>query len=147
MISAIGHVALQVPNLEESVHWATTVMGMREVARDGNTSYLTHGVAHHSLIYIEAGAGALDHISLEARDESALQELTDRLNKHGVKTIDHTREPGVRQSIRFEGPDGHLFEVYSGLAQDQARHTGRGVQPRRFGHPMLKSEHPRETQR
>ena len=104
MISAIGHVALRVPNLDDSVRWATTVMGLREVAREGPTSYLTHGGAHHSLIYIEAGEGALDHISLQARDEDALNELTDRLAKNGVKTIDHQRETAVKQSIRFEGP-------------------------------------------
>jgi catechol 2,3-dioxygenase-like lactoylglutathione lyase family enzyme len=147
MISAIGHVALQVPNLDDSVRWATTVMGLREVARERNTSYLTHGRQHHSLIYIGAGEGALDHISLEAANEAALDELSDRLAKHGVKTVDHEREPAVQHSIRFAGPDGHLFEVYTGMSQDQPGHTGRGVQPRRFGHPMLKSEHPRETQR
>jgi len=59
MISSIGHVALQVPNLEASVAWATTVMGLREVEREGKASYLTHGGAHHSVIYIEAGEGAL----------------------------------------------------------------------------------------
>jgi len=46
MISSIGHVALQVPNLDASVAWATTVMGLREVAREGKTSYLTHAGAH-----------------------------------------------------------------------------------------------------
>src|SRR6266852_1804234 len=112
MISSIGHVALQVPSLDASVAWATTVMGLREVAREGPTSYLTHSGAHHSLIYIEAGEGALDHISLEARDDNSLQELNDRLAKHGVRTIDHTREPAVKQSIRFEGPEGHVFEVF-----------------------------------
>ena len=63
-----------------------------------------------------------------------------------MKTIDHQREPAVRKSIRFEGPDGHVFEVYTGLDHDEPRHTGRGVQPKKFGHPMLKSERPRETQ-
>src|SRR5712664_4789636 len=102
MIAAIGHVALQVPNLDESVAWATTVMGLREVAREGSTSYLTHGGAHHSLVYIEAGEGALDHISLQARDETALHELSDSLDKHGVRTIEHEREPAGKESIRFE---------------------------------------------
>ena len=79
MIKAIRHVALQVPNLDDSVRWATGVMGLREVKRDGRTSYLTHGRAHHSLIYIEGAEGALDHISLEAADESALDQLNDAL--------------------------------------------------------------------
>src|SRR5262249_22025800 len=99
MISAIGHVALQVPKLEDSVHWPTPVMGVREVVREGNTSYLTHGGAHPSLIYIEAEEGALEHISLEGRDDAALHELNNRLATHGVKTVDHEREPAVKESI------------------------------------------------
>src|SRR2546430_14206958 len=66
MISSIGHVALQVPNLDASVAWATTVMGLREVAREGKTSYLTHGGVHHSLIYIEA-AGEIGRASCRER--------------------------------------------------------------------------------
>jgi catechol 2,3-dioxygenase len=72
--------------------------------------------------------------------------VNDSLARHGVRTIDHRREPAVKESIRFEAPDGHVIEVFTGMALDQPRHTGRGVQPRKFGHPMLKSERPRETQ-
>lgn len=146
MIKAIGHVALQVPDLEASVAWATTVMGLREVARESGTAYLTHGGVHHSLLYREAAEGALDHIALEARDERALHELREVLARHGVEVVsERPEEPGIEHAIRFMGPDGHLFEVYSGMAEDQPRHTGRGVQPRRFGHPMLKCEDTRST--
>src|SRR5689334_13318971 len=127
MISAIGHVALRVPNLDDSVRWATTVMGLREVVREGNTSYLTHGDQHHSLIYIGAAESALDHISLEAANEAALDELSDRLAKHGVETIDHDREPAVKQSIRFSGPDSHLFEVYT---RSEERRVGKECRSR-----------------
>src|SRR2546422_5863392 len=114
MISAIGHAALQVPNVDDSVRWATTVMGLRETAREGNTSYLTHGGQHHSLIYIGAGEGALDHISLEAANEAALDELSDRLAKHGIKTVDHEREPAGPPSIRFSGPGRQPVQGLSG---------------------------------
>src|SRR3989442_15632521 len=93
MLTAIGHVVLQVPNVDDSVRWATTVMGLRETAREGNTSYLTHGGQHHSLIYIGAGEGALDHISLEAANEAAPDELSDRLPQHGTKTVHPERAP------------------------------------------------------
>ena len=147
MIKAIGHVALRVPDLDASVGWATTVMGLREVERDGEASYLTHGRVHHSLIYLQAGEAALDHIALEAQDERSLHQLRERLAKHGVQVIsERPLEIGIEQAIRFAGPAGHVFEVFTGMSNDQPRHTGRGVQPRKFGHPMLKCENTRETQ-
>jgi len=147
MIKAIGHVGLQVPDLDASVGWATTVMGLREVTREKRTSYLTHGGVHHSLQFLQAEAAALDHVALEADGERALEELRDRLDKEGVEVVsEEPEEPGLAQAIRFRGPDGHLFEVFTGMAGGEPRHTGAGVQPRRFGHPMLKSERPREMQ-
>lgn len=146
MIKAIGHVGLQVPDLEESVRWATTVMGLREVTRDGGCAYLTHGSVHHSVQYLEAAAGALDHVALEAEDERALDQLRDRLGAGGVEIVsERPEELGVERAIRFRGPEGHVFEVFTGMAVDQPRHTGRGVQPRKFGHPMLKCEDTRAT--
>jgi catechol 2,3-dioxygenase len=147
MIKAIGHVGLRVPDLEASVRWATTVMGLREVARDGGTAYLTHGGVHHSLVYLAAGGPSLDHVALEAQDEYALDQLRERLGRRGVAIIaEHPEEPGIENAVRFRGPEGHVFEVFLGMAADQPRHTGQGVQPRKFGHPMLKCENPRQTQ-
>jgi catechol 2,3-dioxygenase len=141
MIDAIGHVGLRVPDLEASVGWATTVMGLREAAREGGTAYLTHGGVHHSLMYVQADEGALDHVALEAHDERALHELRERLARHGVEIVsERPEELGIEHAIRFLAPEGQVFEVYSGMAGDQPRHTGRGVQPRKFGHPMLKCE-------
>jgi catechol 2,3-dioxygenase len=147
MIKAIGHVALQVPDLDASVRWAATVMGLHEVTREGGTAYLTHGVVHHSLQYIQGEAGAFDHVALEAQDERALYELRDRLAGDRVEILsERPEELGIERAIRFRGPEGHVFEVFTGMAADQPRHTGAGVQPRKFGHPMLKSENPRSTQ-
>lgn len=147
MIKAIGHVGLRVPDLDQSVAWATTVMGLREVTREDGTAYLTHGGAHHSLQYLQSEEPALDHVALEAQDEAALHQLRDLLAQEGVEILsERPEELGIEQAIRFRGPDGHVFEVFSGMSDDQPRHTGRGVQPRKFGHPMLKSENPRATQ-
>jgi catechol 2,3-dioxygenase-like lactoylglutathione lyase family enzyme len=147
VIKAIGHVGLRVPDLDQSVAWATTVMGLREVTREDGTAYLTHGGLHHSLQYLQSEEPALDHVALEAQDEPALHQLRDRLANEGVEILsERPEELGIEQAIRFRGPDGHVFEVFSGMSGDQPRHTGRGVQPRKFGHPMLKSENPRATQ-
>jgi catechol 2,3-dioxygenase-like lactoylglutathione lyase family enzyme len=137
----MGHVALRVPDLEASVSWARTVMGMRETERVDGVSYLTHADCHHSLQYIDGDVAALDHIAMEAHDDGALDALVARLQGQGVPIVsDEPRERGLRRAVRFRGPDGHLLEVFTGMKSDGTAHTGRGVQPRKFGHPMLTAQ-------
>jgi catechol 2,3-dioxygenase len=141
LIKRPAHVALQVPDLDASVRWATTVMGMRETRRDGGASYLTHGDCHHSLQYIAADRSALDHIALEAHDAAALEELARRLREAEVQILsDQPREHGIDRAIRFATPAGHVIEVFAGMAAAGTVHTGSGIQPRKFGHPMLTCE-------
>jgi catechol 2,3-dioxygenase len=138
LIKRMAHVALRVPDLEASVGWATTVMGMREVERDDGVSYLTHGDCHHSLQLIAAERSALDHIAMEAHDDAALEALTARLRERDVTIVsEKPEELGIDRAVRFLGPDGHLIEVFTGMSVAGPIHTGRGVQPRKFGHPTL----------
>ncbi len=138
LIKRMAHVALRVPDLDASVGWATTVMGMREVQRDGGHSYLTHADCHHSLQLIAAGRSELDHISMQAHDEEALERLVQRLREGGVTIISESPEElGIERAVRFLGPAGHVIEVFTGMSEDGPIHTGRGVQPRKFGHPTL----------
>lgn len=146
-IKRMGHVALQVPDLDASVAWATGVMGLREVDRVDGTSYLTHRDCHHSLQLIAADAAGLDHTALEAHDEAALERLASRLKDAGVRILSELpQEPGLGAAFRFEGPEGQLFEVFCGMESDGIVHTGAGIQPRKFGHPTLTSADVRELQ-
>jgi catechol 2,3-dioxygenase-like lactoylglutathione lyase family enzyme len=138
LIKRMAHVALRVPDLDASVGWATTVMGMREVTREGGTSYLTHADCHHSLQLIADDRSALDHIAMEAHDEATLDLLIARLREHEVTIVSETPEElGIERAVRFLGPEGHVIEVFTGMTQAGPIHTGRGVQPRKFGHPTL----------
>jgi len=141
LIKRPAHVALRVPDLDASVAWATTVMGMRVTRRDGEHAYLTHGDCHHSLQYIGAGAAALDHVALEAHDGAALDALIERLHASGVELLaDSPQEHGLERAIRFRAPAGHVIEVFTGMEAAGPAHTGCGVQPRKFSHPMLTAE-------
>jgi catechol 2,3-dioxygenase-like lactoylglutathione lyase family enzyme len=136
-----AHVALAVPDLAASVGWATTVMGLREVERDGGSVYLTHSDCHHSLQLIEAKSSGLDHVSLEAHDGAALDALIMRLGEAGIEILSDTpQEHGIERAIRFKGPAGHVIEVFTGMSAGGPTVTGKGVQPRKFGHPMLTAE-------
>lgn len=137
-IKRMAHVGLQVPDLEASVGWATTVMGMREVERSDGVSYLTHADCHHSLQLYAAAASGLDHVAMEAHDEAALDALVARLGERGVEILAaEPQERGLARAIRFAAPEGHLIEVFTGMEAAGATHTGAGVQPRKFGHPTL----------
>src|ERR1700733_10719932 len=107
LIKRPAHVALEVPDIDASVRWATTVMGLRETRRDGDTVYLTHGDCHHSLQYIASNRSALDHVALEAHDGAALDALIARLAAAGVALLSDTpQEHGVERAIRFATPAG-----------------------------------------
>lgn len=138
LIKRMAHVGLQVPDLDASVAWATTVMGMREVERADGVSYLTHGDCHHSLQYIAASSAAFDHVAMEAHDTEALSSLVRRLRREGTQIVsEHPQERGIQEAVRFIGPAGHLFEVFVGMENASPVHTGAGIQPRKFGHPTL----------
>lgn len=141
LIKRPAHVALQVPDLDASVRWATTVMGLRVTRQDEGHVYLTHAHCHHSLQYIAADRAALDHISLEAHDPAALEAVRARVESGGFEIVaTEPQEHGIDRAIRFRGPAGHLIEVFTGMDDAGASRTGTGIQPRKFAHPMLACE-------
>jgi catechol 2,3-dioxygenase-like lactoylglutathione lyase family enzyme len=142
----MAHVAMLVPDLDASVAWATTVMGMRETERADGWVYLTHSDCHHSLQFRQGDGAALHHVAMEAHDDRALDELRAELERREVPILAaEPQERGLRRAIRFPTPAGHVIEVFTGMSSDGIRHTGRGIQPRKFGHPMLSCQDTRET--
>jgi catechol 2,3-dioxygenase-like lactoylglutathione lyase family enzyme len=116
-------------------------MGLRETRREGGTAYLTHADCHHSLQYIASDRSALDHIALEAHDDAALDALVARLAAVDIALLSDTpQEHGLTRAVRFAGPAGHVIEVFAGMEAGGPTHTGSGVQPRKFSHPMLAAE-------
>ena len=74
-MTAVGHTAIRVRDLEAALWNATEIMGMRETAREGDVVYLTNGAAHHSIEYISSDVNAVDHLGLEAAGPDALARL------------------------------------------------------------------------
>ena len=137
-VKRMAHVALCVPDLDASVDWATTVMGLRETERVDGVAYLTHATCHHSLMYIASDRSALHHVAMEAHDDAALDALVERLAEHDLPILDEPiDERGLHRAIRFRGPEGHVFEVFAGMDADEPEFTSRGVPTRKFGHPTI----------
>lgn len=145
-IRAVGHVALRVVDLDAAVEHATAILGLRESLRVGGSVFLTCSRRHHCLEYIGADRVALDHVGLEARGPDAVRDLSERLREAGI-TVERWSEPGVVDAIRFEGPAGHVFELYGRMDRDQpAWYPTSGLHGRRFSHVTLKSDDVAETE-
>jgi catechol 2,3-dioxygenase len=155
VIRKIGHIGLDVPDMDAAIEHATTIMGLRLVERTDANAYLSCNAEHHNLIFTESHRTALNHVSLEAESEEALEELRTRLLRENVEVLsERPEETGIRQAIRFVAPSGHVFEVYTGMELDihRARTSGItsldpqvdtvGVRPRKFGHVALRAEDP-----
>jgi catechol 2,3-dioxygenase len=146
VISAVGHVAIRTPEIDACVTQATQVMGLTESARAGDGVFLTAGLTHHALHYIEGDAAGADHIGLEASDTEALDIIRQRLIAADVPILSAPDDAMFEDGFQFVAPGGFTFEVYTGMERDPtavqaiqyATQTNPGVRPNRFGHVTLR---------
>lgn len=118
----IGHIVLNVTDVERSTRFYTDVVGF-ELARmrpDRSGAFLTCGVVHHNLALFKAPAGAqpakkgqigLNHFAFQVDDYKALQAAHERL-KAADAVIDHIVDHGMTRSVYFLDPDGLMMELY-----------------------------------
>lgn len=112
----VGHVALQVRDLESTVGHATATLGLRESLRDGESVFLTANDKHHEMQLLGTGRAGLDHFGLEVEHSGELDELRDRLIAGGARILsERPEEPGLTEALRCEGPGGVVFEIYVGM--------------------------------
>jgi catechol-2,3-dioxygenase len=143
VIATVGHVALRSREIDLAVQRATSVMGLRESERDGDTVYLTHGRRHHSLQYIAADQDAVDHIGLEAAGEWALDEIRRRVRSLELQIVsDRPLDRAISDGFAFIGPEGFTYEVYAGMPDTEPAFCPTGVRPSRLGHVTLNTPNP-----
>jgi catechol 2,3-dioxygenase len=119
----LGHVVYYVRDLETSLRFYQTVLGIDLVGRifNGRAAVLTGGRTHHELLLIEVGeaTGPLSgkrigiyHVGWKVgHDMQDLRDARDRILESGyeIKGLsDHT----ISQSIYLNDPDGNEVEIY-----------------------------------
>lgn len=138
VVSAIGHVALRVRDLEAAERSAVEVIGLTRTGDDDRWSYFSADDRHHSLQYTQAEEDAVDHLGLVAADADALAEIRRRLDAEAVEIVaDGPLDPQLTDGVTFRGPDGFVFEVYVGMPTVEIALPAGGVRPNRFGHYTL----------
>jgi catechol 2,3-dioxygenase len=124
----IGHVVLNVSDLERAVAFYTGVLGMRVSDRypdemvPGGMVFLRCNADHHGVALV-GGAPATDRSTLNhfAFEVATLQEVFRArawLRKQGVPIhFEGRRRAGCQIAIEFQDPDGNNLEIYWNIDQ------------------------------
>lgn len=126
-INKVGHVVLNVQDVEKSAAFYTTVLGMEVMLRRGeNAAFLSFGTQHHDVALFKAPEGAargelgLNHIALQINGgETELRQLYGRIVDYGAK-VDFTTDHGMTRSVYFFDPDGNRLEIFCEMMQPEA---------------------------
>ena len=128
-IGKIGHVVLNVQDVERSTQFYTQVLGFQisdvypEEMVPGGMVFLRCNSDHHGIALVgSTNAPAenveLNHIAFEVATLDEVVRARDHLRRHGV-TIDFKgrRRAGCQLAVEFRDPDNHRLEIYWGIDQ------------------------------
>ena len=124
-IRELGHVVLQVTDLDRSIQFYRDTLGLPLVSqgkpRDRRIVFFSLGAKHHDLALIELAPGAqaqdqtragVMHIAFKIGDDiELLKEAKERMVAAGVPVV-RTTEHMTTYSLYLSDPDGITVELY-----------------------------------
>jgi catechol 2,3-dioxygenase-like lactoylglutathione lyase family enzyme len=134
-IGKLGHVVLNVADLERSSRFYTEVLGFEvsDVYPDsmvpGGMVFLRFGPDHHGIALVgslqqESASAELNHVAFEVASLDEVIRARDHLRAHGARIdFEGRRRAGCQLAVEFRDPDGHRLEIYWGI--DQVGSDGR----------------------
>ena len=119
---AIGHLVLNVSDVERSVQFYRDLVGFKVSYQPGpNMAFLNCGKVHHDLALFKAPAGArpyeqgqvgLHHFAFQLKSYEALQDAYRRLVAAGAE-ITGTVDFGFMRTVSIADPDGIRLELFA----------------------------------
>jgi catechol 2,3-dioxygenase-like lactoylglutathione lyase family enzyme len=128
-ITKIGHIVLNVADVERSTRFYTEVMGFKvsdvypEDIAPGGMVFFRCNADHHGIAVVgsmpgESPAIELNHIAFEVATLDEVILARNHLKKLGVPIdFEGRRRAGAQIAVEFRDPDGHRLEIYWGLDQ------------------------------
>lgn len=147
MVTRIGHIALNVADLDAAVDFQESVIGMVETERVGGVSYMTCNDRHHELILVESSNRGYDHLGMQVADPAALDGAAARVKAAGGRVLGgiYDGEPGVDRALKVQSPAGHVFKLFVGMETVDAPPPG--DRPVKFEHVSCKVWNHRREER
>jgi catechol 2,3-dioxygenase len=111
-LGRLEHVELGVADADRAVDFYTRVLGLREIAREGDTVYLGCGRdENYDLAVVEDRPG-LRHFAVRVEDAAAVEHYQRRLEDGGVRCERRDgSEPGQLTGVRFALPGATQMEL------------------------------------
>jgi catechol 2,3-dioxygenase-like lactoylglutathione lyase family enzyme len=127
-IGKIGHVVLNVSDLERSVRFYTDVLGfsVSDVYGDdmmpGGMVFMRCNADHHGVALVgglkKQGNDDLHHLAFEVATLDEVLRAREHLRRHEVPIdFEGRRRAGCQIAVEFRDPDGHRLEIYWGVDQ------------------------------
>ena len=121
----IGHLVLNVKDVEESTKFYTEVLGFQISKQSDTATFLTCGKIHHDLALFKAkqtfkvqGGLGLNHMAIQVEDFEALTAYY-RILEH-MDIIERCTDHGMTCSIYLTDPDGNGIELFCNCQEDPA---------------------------
>lgn len=113
-ISQLAHVELITPKPAESLAFFTDVLGLELTEQEGQSAYLrAWGENFHSSLKLTEGPEpGLGHIGWRASGPDALAAAAKRLEEQGYGKEWIDGDKGHGKAYRYEGPGGHVEEIF-----------------------------------
>ncbi|GAA3613481.1 VOC family protein [Kineosporia mesophila] len=124
-IAQVGAVSLGTPDLEKSLHFFRDLLGMEEVERIGDTSYLRgyQELKHHSLVLFSSAEAVVDSYSFRVARPQDVELFHQQLIAQEVEAVElpSGHQAGRGTATRFLLPHSeHPFELYYDIDAPQA---------------------------
>ena len=124
----IGHVVLNVTDLERSVRFYTDVLGLLVSDRypdsmvPGGMVFLRCNTDHHGVALVggagQSGRSTLNHFAFEVGSLDEVFRARAWLSEHGVPIVfEGRRRAGCQVEVEFTDPDGNNLEIYWNIDQ------------------------------
>jgi len=128
-ITKIGHVVLNVKDVEKSTEFYTQVLGFRvsdtypESMMPGRMVFLRFNHDHHGVALVGGSEREVDntemhHMAFQVETLDEVFRARDYLEKNNVHIeFSGRRRAGCQVAVEFRDPDGHFLEIYCLLDQ------------------------------
>jgi len=128
-IAKIGHVVINVSDLDRSVGFYTQVLGFSvsdvypETMVPGGMVFLRCNSDHHSLALVgnlkrPSSSAEMHHLAFEVATLDEVLRARDHLHRHEAKIdFEGRRRAGCQIAVEFRDPDGHRLEIFWGVDQ------------------------------